>query len=466
MKNEKLQHDIIIAVLKIIMIIFAVACFGMIWSLYYSKTTQLTYYWRGSLYLVGIYFIIYLAFCRVYDALQISVTRISEIVFNQFLAIGLADVMIYIIIALLAKRFTALWPGLICFAVQFALSIIWAKLSNSVYFSLFKPRKSIVVYDTREGMESLIAQYGLTSKYDIKSIINVEYCINKLDILKDMEVAFLSGIHSRERNIILKKCVEYDVRVFVIPRIGDVIMSGAKKMHMFHLPMLRVDRYNPSLEFKIFKRFFDIVLSLIVLVITSPVMLYAAIAIKTTDKGPVFYKQTRLTKDGKQFKLIKFRSMRVDAEKDGVARLSSGDNDDRITPIGRKIRKLRIDELPQLLNILKGDMSFIGPRPERPEIVAQYEEVIPEFKLRLQAKAGLTGYAQIYGKYNTTPYDKLILDLMYIANPSFLEELSIFFATIKIIFVPDSTEGVAAGQTTAMNYKDEEDIAKYTIKRR
>ena len=178
-------------------------------------------------------------------------------------------------------------------------------------------------------------------------------------------------------------------------------------------------------------------------------MLVVGIAIKATDGGPAFYKQCRLTKDGKKFDVLKFRSMRVDAEKDGVARLSTGEKDDRITPIGRFIRKCRLDELPQLINIFKGEMTIVGPRPERPEIAAQYEKDLPEFALRLQAKAGLTGYAQVYGKYNTTPYDKLQMDLMYIANPSFAEDLKIMFATIKILFVPDSTEGVAKGQTTA-----------------
>ena len=238
--------------------------------------------------------------------------------------------------------------------------------------------------------------------------------------------------------------------MYLIPRIGDVLMSGAQQMHMFHLPMLRVGRYNPSPWHTIAKRTFDVVSAGMLLLVISPVMLVTAIAIKMTDGGPVFYKQRRLTQNGEEFDVLKFRSMRVDAEKDGVARLSSGDNDDRITPVGHFIRKVRIDELPQLLNIIGGSMSVVGPRPERPEIASQYEEQIPEFKLRLQAKAGLTGYAQVYGKYNTTPYDKLQMDLLYIAHPSFWEDLRIIFATIKILFVPESTEGVAKGQQTAM----------------
>ena len=142
--------------------------------------------------------------------------------------------------------------------------------------------------------------------------------------------------------------------------------------------------------------------------------------------------------------------MRTDAEKDGVARLSTGDNDDRITKVGKFIRKVRIDELPQLFNILAGDLTIVGPRAERPEIAKEYQEELPEFELRLQAKAGLTGYAQVYGKYNTTPYDKLLMDLMYIANASIFEDLRIIFATVKILFMPDSTEGVEVGQVTAL----------------
>lgn len=228
-------------------------------------------------------------------------------------------------------------------------------------------------------------------------------------------------------------------------------MSGAHPFHMFHLPMLRLQRYAASPEYLFIKRALDIAFSTIALIVSSPVFVITAIAIKAVDGGPVFYRQRRLTKDGKLFDVLKFRSMRVDAEKDGVARLSTGEKDDRITPIGRIIRKCRIDELPQLICILSGDMSIVGPRPERPEIAMEYEKELPEFALRLQAKAGLTGYAQVYGKYNTTPYDKLQMDLMYIAHPSIIEDFKIVFATVKILFMPESTEGIEEGQTTAMS---------------
>ena len=178
-------------------------------------------------------------------------------------------------------------------------------------------------------------------------------------------------------------------------------------------------------------------------------MLITAIVVKLYDGGPVLYKQVRVTRDDKEFKIMKFRSMRVDAEKDGVARLASK-NDDRITPIGKFIRKVRIDELPQLFNIIKGDMSFIGPRPERPEIIKQYVKEMPEFAYRTKVKAGLAGYAQVYGKYNTTPYDKLTLDLTYIENYSLWMDIKLMLLTLKILFSPESTEGVDDKQITAL----------------
>lgn len=450
MDNEKLQHDIWIRAVKIALVAVLTACFFLVWYFYYRFQIVSVYGYRGNLAITAVYLIIYLYFNKVYDSLRISMARVGEIIYNQFLAIGVSDVAIYIIIFLLAKKAPNPIPGLACFFLQIWIASVWGLLANRLYFRRFPARATLIIFDLRTGMERLIQNYGLDKKFDIQGLMEVNECLRDLRVLDKAEVVFLSGIHSHERNIILKACVEKDIRVFVIPRIGDVIMSGASKVHMFYLPMLQVSRYHPQIEFLLFKRAADVIISLAVLLIASPIMLVTALLVKASDGGPVLYKQARLTKNGKVFQIYKFRSMRVDAEKVGGAQLSTGDSDPRITKVGRVIRKLRIDELPQLFNIIKGDMSIIGPRPERPEIAAQYEEKIPEFRLRLQAKAGLTGYAQIYGKYNTTPYDKLQMDLMYIANPSILEEIRIFFATIRILFLRESTEGIEKGQVTAM----------------
>lgn len=449
----RFKHDLILRIIKTLDAVLMTVPFALCWYSYYAKHIASPFYAKGDYLVVALFFVLFIIFGRVYDAFLMSMQRISEIVYAQFLAAAVSDFIMYIVIWLLSKHLPNILPGVAALIGQVILAAVWAYNAHHAYFKIFPPQATAVIYDTRQGTEKLIGKYGLDSKYKVVLTATADECIANLAMLDGVSTVFMSGIHSHDRNVILKYCVENNIGTFVIPRIGDTIMSGAYPMHMFHLPMLKVGRYHPQPEYLFIKRLLDIVISAVALVVLSPIFLITAIVIKATDHGPVFYKQIRLTKDGKEFGILKFRSMRVDAEKDGVARLSSGDHDDRITPVGKVIRACRIDELPQLLNILRGELSIVGPRPERPEIAAQYCEEMPEFPLRLQAKAGLTGYAQIYGKYNTTPYDKLVMDLMYIAHPSIVEDLKIMFATVKILFMPESTEGVSEGQTTAMSGK-------------
>ena len=435
--------------LKLFNVLLITMPFAWGWFNYYAQHMVLPFYDRGNWVVVALYAVLYMIFGRVYGGFWISLNRISESVYSQALAVMMTSGIMYVVTFLLDRQLPDIWPVIAAFGVQLVLSGLWSMAAHVAYYILFPATKTIIVYDERQGMEKLIQDYGFEKKFTVIKTLTVEQCIANIDLLHNAQTVFVSGVHSHERNIILKYCVGQGIMMYLVPRIGDVLMSGAQQMHMFHLPMLRVGRYNPSPWHTIAKRTFDVVSAGALFLVISPLMLITAIAIKT-DGGPVFYKQRRLTQDGKEFDVLKFRSMRVDAEKDGVARLSTGDKDDRITKVGHFIRKVRIDELPQLLNIIGGSMSVVGPRPERPEIASQYVKEMPEFSLRLQAKAGLTGYAQVYGKYNTTPYDKLQMDLMYISNPSFWEDLRIIFATLKILFVPESTEGVAEGQKTAM----------------
>ncbi|MDE7113368.1 MAG: exopolysaccharide biosynthesis polyprenyl glycosylphosphotransferase, partial [Acetatifactor sp.] len=255
-------------------------------------------------------------------------------------------------------------------------------------------------------------------------------------------------VSTAERNSILKFCYARSIRIYIMPKITDVILSGAEELHIFDSPLLLTREYSLCMEQRFIKRSIDIICSLILLILTSPIMLITAVAIKVYDGGPVLYKQVRCTRNKREFQIMKFRSMRPDAERDGVARLAQK-HDSRITPIGKFIRTCRIDELPQLVNIFMGDMSFIGPRPERPEIIREYVEVMPEFEYRMKVKAGLAGFAQVYGKYNTSPYDKLKLDLIYIENYSVWLDLKLMLLTLKVLFWPDSTEGVESEQVTA-----------------
>ena len=288
-----------------------------------------------------------------------------------------------------------------------------------------------------------------SEKYEIIKRIHCNAGEEKLkQVISKYEAVILHDLSASLRNHLIKYCYENSIRVYVTPKLYDILIRGASDMDLFDTPFLLMRNRGLSPWQAFVKRCMDLAISITCLIITSPVLLLIVILMKCFDKGPVLYHQTRLTLDGKEFEIYKFRSMRVDAEKDAI-RLQS-QNDDRITPLGRILRRTHLDELPQLFNIIKGDMSFVGPRPERPEIAKLYMTQIPEFSYRLKMKAGLTGYAQVYGKYNSTPYDKLKLDLTYIQNYSVFLDFKLLLLTGKTLFIPDHAEGVSSAFKTAL----------------
>ena len=445
----KFKQDLLLQFVKIMNVVMVTIPFVINWLAYYADGITSKYYIKNLLLIILIFTILFVILGKVYDSFTISTQRISELVYSQIITILFCDFIMFIIILLISNQLYNILPMIVMFIEQVLMAILWAYFVHQWYFRTFPPKTTAIIYQQCNKVGNLIHDYGLSKRYDVKRVINVSECIQDLAALSGIQVVFLDEIQEPARNKILKYCVSKGINVYVMPFTEDVIMCGAASFPMFHSAMFRVGRYKPSVEYLIVKRVMDILLSVIGIVLTSPIMLGTAIAIKFTDGGPIFYKQTRLTKDAKVFSILKFRSMRVDAEKDGIARLSTGDKDNRVTKVGRIIRKCRIDELPQLFNILQGTLTLCGPRPERPEIAEQYCKENPDFALRLQVKAGLTGYAQVYGKYNTSPKDKLMMDLLYIAHPSIIKDIKLILATVKILFIPESTEGVSEGQITA-----------------
>lgn len=431
-------------------VLLVTGAFWLCWQHFYQNRIDHPFYYLGNLIMVFLFGLFYYSISHLYNGYSVPISRIYELVYSQTLAACLSDGLLYLMILLINRHYITFLPFLPTLVLQFFLIVGWTVAAHQWYFHQFPPKKTVVILGQGQNVDALVKQYGMDVHFDVQTVVPVEECLKDLPgTIGQAEVVFCCGLHSHNRNLVTKYCVAHKISTYVIPRIGDVIMDSARKVHLFHLPMMAVQRYNPSPEYLILKRAYDLALSLVALVLFAPIMAVVAAAIKATDGGDIFYRQARLTKDGKVFQVLKFRSMRMDAEKDGVARLSTGENDPRVTKVGRFIRTVRFDELPQLLNILKGDMAIVGPRPERPAISAQYAQAMPEWNLRLQAKCGLTGYAQVYGQYNTTPYDKLLLDLMYIAKPSLFEDFKIIFATVKILFMKESTAGVAEGQVTA-----------------
>jgi len=452
--KERYKH-LLNRVAGVLLWMFQLFLFAYTWyQVYIPMMNAEDRFWnRGNWAVIGMYGLYVFFFTQVFGGYKIGYLRIVEICLSDFLAIVCANVVEYFQLCLIMNAYVSAKPLVILALIECAIVVPYVYMVRKIYVQMYPPRKMIVVYG-EYAPDDLIKKINTRKdKYDICA--TVSYKIGSEELfkqIKEYKAVVLCDLPGKVRNEILKFCYNESIRTYVTPKISDVILRGAEDIHLFDTPLLLSRNQGLTIEQRFAKRTMDIVCSLLGLAILAPFMLVAALLIKLYDGGPVFYTQERLTRDGKKFQIIKFRSMRTDSEVNG-ARLAMKD-DDRITPFGRFMRATHFDETPQILNILKGEMSIVGPRPEREEIANQYAEIIPEFPLRLKVKAGLTGYAQVYGKYNTTPYDKLKLDITYIEKYSIFMDLRLIMMTFKVIFQKGNSEGVDKNQKTAVKNKE------------
>lgn len=412
-------------------------------TLMMSYVNYFFYYSNGYLVFFLIYLILFILFGRLFGASRIGDTTTTDLFLSGSLTLIFASVLIYFILCLITLRIIPIWPILIMLLIQGIVGGLLMYLENHYIRANFPPVKVVAIYG--ESHYNLIGKLNNIRDLSISVVKTVdlkELDYDKIDeLLKGTDGVVTLDVHHENKKKIFKACYARKMLIYDVPSITDMLLASSDILHIVDSPILKINKFGPSQIERIIKRLIDVVGSLILLVIASPIMLIVAIAIKLQDRGDVFYKQIRLTKDEKEFKIIKFRSMVMNAEKNTGVVLAK-ENDDRITPVGKFIRKTRLDELPQLINILNGDMSFVGPRPERPEIYDEICKEMPEFRYRLVVKAGLTGYAQVYGKYNTSLRDKLLLDLYYIENYSVIDDIKLILLTLKIIFNKEATEGI------------------------
>lgn len=418
--------------------------------LYYNMRVPKEFVFWGHVFLAALYAFILFTFSAMYGGLKIGSFRMIELTFSQGIATFITNVIYYAIIVLWAYHLPSVVPIIIVMFIQCLCIGAWIIIATYIHRFLFPPLDVLLIYegDTKE----LFVEKVKTRRHQFKineAILATEDFDKITSLISKHQAVMMWDVSSERRNSLFKYCYENSVETYVMPKIMDIILKGSTTLHFFDTPLLLTKSSPLEFEQLMIKRVFDIIISLILIVIASPFMLITAICVKAYDGGSIIYKQKRLTVDNKEFYIYKFRSMREDAESDGIARLASN-SDDRVTPIGKVIRKIRFDELPQLFNVINGSMSFVGPRPERPEIAEKYIKDMPEFAYRTKVKAGITGYAQVYGKYNTLPYDKLKLDLYYIENYSFWLDIKLIIVTLRILFKFDATEGVAEGNITAV----------------
>jgi len=447
MTNEKIQNRYIYRWLcMVLMCLLATVMFLAIWYQFVAEHNNTgSLLGLGNLSMAsGIYLILYYFIGKALKAFRIGVDRKANLLASQTMTVFSVNFIELFISCAITGQFryfpNFLWRYLLLAVVQATILCLLTLPLVDLYRKLFKAQQLLEIYgdDTHEQISFM---NGRPDKYHVVKSVSVSEGLDKIFAeLEDYEAVLINDIPSGLKNDILKECFRIGKRVYFTPKISDIIGKNSEDINLFDTP-LYLCRNNGISKSQLFaKRVFDIVLSLVALIITSPILLITALAIKIEDGGPVFFRQDRVTIGGKVFSILKFRSMIVDAEKDGRPH-PAGEADDRITKVGHVIRPTRIDELPQILNILKGDMSIVGPRPERVEHVEKYTRDIPEFVFRLKVKGGLTGVAQVFGKYNTSPLSKLKMDLFYITNYSILLDLQILFETVKILVQKESTEG-------------------------
>lgn len=419
-----------------------IAIYGWTWINHYNRIIEFPFFRRGNWMMVFLYGVLLVLFISTYGGFKVGYLKKWNLIYSQILAVIFANIFTYLQIAVLDKHFLNPIQLIKMTLLDFFVIMSWTLIYQWIYEKLFPPRKMLLISGKRSDYHLVEKINSREDKYEICKIINIESGIIFLqqEMLR-YDGIIIGDISSHERNLLLKYCFANSIRTYCVPKVSDILLKSSVELNLFDSPLFLSRNEGLTIEQLFFKRLIDIIGALIGMVVSAPLFVVIIFLIKLTDKGPAFFKQERLTRGDKVFCIYKFRTMIQEAEKDGKARLAE-ERDSRILPIGHFLRRLRLDELPQLFNILIGDMSFVGPRPERPELVEAILKDIPEFEYRTKVKAGLTGYAQIYGKYNTTSYDKLKLDLTYIRNYSFLLDLKLILMTPKIMLMKESTEGV------------------------
>ncbi len=411
-----------------------------IWRHCYADEAFPQYLGYGKFVLIGIYAVLVAILFNSFDSFQFGYLRVTDIVVAQCISLFMVNFITYFQLCLIANELIPVWQMAVLLVLQTVVAVVLPYIYSVIYHRLYSAHKMIMVCGTDDAAILKIKMESRPDKYRINRMISIDEGLDAIcKAISEYHSVILNDVPAVIRNDILKFCYSNCIRTYVTPKLSDIIMRGSTEICLFDTPLVLVRGAGLTFVQRLMKRTMDIILCLIAMIVALPIMLIVALAIKLDDGGPVFYKQKRVTLDGREFDILKFRSMIVNAEACGAQ--GATDNDPRITRVGKIIRATRLDELPQILNILKGDMSIVGPRPERIENVEEYSRAIPEFNFRHKVKGGLTGYAQIYGKYNTSAYDKLRLDLMYIENYSVLLDIKLILMTVRIIFKKESTEG-------------------------
>ena len=440
-----IDHGLLKLALTLVLILMLGVLFLLTWLDNYNVLLRFQYLLKGNIFLMIMYMVLIYIFMILFDCNSISEKQTGKLLFSEMLAVISCNILVYLVIITpaVALGFMPIMPLCVLTIIDFLVVAVWCISLHLLFNALFPP-KDMLLISNENSIDALVYKFSKRNDlYNIKEKMVFDSAIDdiyektyrKCDEYSNVLVGDLT---SECRNDIIKYCFNNEKTVYVIPKISDILLKYSDDIFAFDTPIFLSSNFALTPETKIIKRIFDLCISLIFIIVFSPIYLLIAICIKVEDGGPIFFTQKRITQNDEEFNIIKFRSMKVDNTNEVRP---TQDNDSRVTKVGKVIRALHLDEIPQFFNVLKGEMSVVGPRPERIEHVELYTKEISEFKYRSKVKAGITGLAQIYGKYNTSAIDKLKLDLIYIKKCSIYFDIELIFRTFNVFLKKESTEG-------------------------
>ena len=438
--SENFKGLVKLALVLVLILILATLFFDT-WVNNYNQLLRFPYVLKGNIFVTLVYMLLLYIFMIVFDCTNISLNRISTLIISEILSVVSCNIFVYmvVIIPAAALGFLPILPIIILTVKDIIVILLWSIIVYELSKKFFRNTKLLLISNDK-NIDAIINK--ISNRKDLyvveKAVTFNDNLDEVLKLCENYDNVLMGDLKSEDRNDIIKYCFNNSKNVYVIPKISDILIKYSDDVFVLDSPMYYSSNFSLPFESRFFKRLLDIVLSLFVVIVFLPLWLIVSLLIKIEDGGPIFYIQKRVTMNLKEFNIIKFRSMKCSNSNEVLPTIN---DDERITKVGKIIRNLHIDEIPQFINVLVGDMSVVGPRPERIEHVRLYSKEIPEFTYRYKVKAGITGLAQIYGKYNTTAMNKLKLDLIYIKKYTPMFDLELMFKTLKVIFMKENTEG-------------------------
>lgn len=452
------KREITIAICSMILVLLNTWIFHKVWMHFYSPLYYIQFYSIGKYAATIICGGLYALLGRLYGTFWLKISRISEIMYANIVTNVMVGGAMYLVAWIFIRHLPNIFPMLMIVCIWTFITLVWVKPAISFINHYCAVERIAIIYDENhyyQNAKTILDRLGWRFRVvdEISANQKTEDIMKRLRIVS-AEAVMICDIPAEKKNEILKHCILKNLLTYMQPSANDYLIQSAKDVRIGNLPFMCCQKVSNASFYTTIKRVLDIVLGVAGLIVATPVMIVIALLIRKEDGGPIFIKEQRLTIHKKEFILYKFRATKPGIVERDFAKVSEKES---LTLIGRFIRRWKLDELPKLINVVKGDIALVGPRPEVLEDAIRFEQELPEYALKYQVKAGLTGYVQIYGRYSTCLADRLQMDLLCMSQQSLAWDMKMLLATVKVIFLPEGMDLILEEQRFTKEKEREND---------